>query len=227
MGQKISVNLFRSFKRKSNVYNHSSNPNDLQKSVWYATKKNYSKLLLQDIFIRRHIEKKLSYAGIAQIVIRRHFKKTEITLFVSKPGLVIGRGGSNINVIKDDLITRFKLPKDLRLEILEYKDQYSSANIIANEISEALIKNVPFRRLAKTFLEKIKYSGVLGVKISLKGRLNGVDIARKEDFAFGSVPRHTIDSNLDYAYIPSKTKTGIVGIKVWLYKGDKFKNYSY
>lgn len=227
MGQKISVNLFRAYKRKSNVYNFSSNPNDLQKSVWYSSKQGYSKLLLQDLNIRKYIRSKLQYAGIAQVVIRRYFKKTEISIFVSKPGLVIGKSGSTINSLKEELIKKFNLPQDLRLEIVEYKDPFSSAAIIAYEISEALIKNIPFRRLAKTYLEKIRYAGVWGAKISLKGRLNGAEIARKEEFSHGSIPRHTIDSSIDYAYIPAKTKTGIVGVKVWLYKGDKFKNYTY
>lgn len=227
MGQKISVDLFRAYKRKSNVYNYSANSNDLQKSVWYSTKHSYSKLLLQDIEIRKFLKKSLFYAGIAQIVIRRYFKKTEISIFVGKPGLVIGKGGSNINTIKNTLVNHFGLPSDLRLEILEYKDTYSSANIIASEIAEALGKNIPFRRLAKSYIEKVRYAGVLGAKIMLKGRLNGAEIARKEEFGHGSIPRHTIDSSLDFAYIPAQTKTGIIGVKVWLYKGDKFKNFTY
>jgi ribosomal protein S3 len=98
MGQKISIDLFRAFKRKQNVSNNSSNPNDLQRSVWYATGKGYSKILLQDIAVRKFLKEKLSFAGIAQIVIRRYFKKTEITLFVSKPGVVIGKSGSSIKI---------------------------------------------------------------------------------------------------------------------------------
>ena len=160
-------------------------------------------------------------------MIRRYFRKVEITLFSTKPGIIIGKSGSSIKLLKSDLINKFKLPKDLKLEILEYKDPFSSALVIGTEISEALKKGVPFRRLAKIYIEKIKYSGVMGAKISIKGRLNGAEIARKEDFAFGSIPRHTIDSNIDYSLVESLTKAGIVGVKVWLYKGDKIKNYSY
>lgn len=226
MGSKISVQLFRSYKHMKNVSNNSANVNDLQKSVWYAPGKAYSKVLLQDLDIRKYISSKLSFAGIVQIIIRRYFKKTEVTLFVTKPGVVIGKGGSSIDSLKKELLTKFSLPADLRIEVQEFKDPFASAQVVAFELGEALVRNVPFRRLAKTYLEKIRYSGVMGAKISIKGRLNGADIARKEDFSTGSIPRHTIDSSIDYAYYPAKTKTGIVGVKVWLYKGDKFKNYS-
>ena len=227
MGQKISVALFRAKKRLSNVTNNSSIPSQLQKSVWCAGKGKYSQLLIDDVQIRKYIIEKLSNAGLAQVVIRRYFRKVEITLFSTKPGIIIGKSGSSIKLLKSDLINKFKLPKDLKLEILEYKDPFSSALVIGTEISEALKKGVPFRRLAKIYIEKIKYSGVMGAKISIKGRLNGAEIARKEDFAFGSIPRHTIDSNIDYSLVESLTKAGIVGVKVWLYKGDKIKNYSY
>jgi small subunit ribosomal protein S3 len=227
MGQKISVALFRAKKRLSNVTNNSSIPSQLQKSVWFAGKGKYSQLLIDDVQIRKYIIEKLSNAGLAQVVIRRYFRKVEITLFSTKPGIIIGKSGSSIKLLKSDLINKFKLPKDLKLEILEYKDPFSSALVIGTEISEALKKGVPFRRLAKIYIEKIKYSGVMGAKISIKGRLNGAEIARKEDFAFGSIPRHTIDSNIDYSLVESLTKAGIVGVKVWLYKGDKIKNYSY
>ena len=227
MGSKISVDLFRAYKRLGNVSNNSANPNDLQKSVWYASSKSYSKVLLQDIFIRKFIFKKLSSAGIVQLVIRRYFKKTEITLFVTKPGLVIGKGGSSIDQLKQDLLKEFSLPQDLRIDVQEFKEPYGSAAVIAQEFADALVRNIPYRRLAKGYIEKIKYAGVLGAKITIKGRLNGGEIARKEDFAHGSIPRHTIDSSLDYFHIPAKTKAGIVGIKVWLYKGDKLKNYTY
>jgi small subunit ribosomal protein S3 len=227
MGTKISVDLFRAYKRLGNVTNSSSNPNDLQKSVWFSSRKGYAKTLLKDVAIREYIYKTLSFAGLAQVIIRRYFKKTEITLFTTKPGVVIGKGGSSIEELKNNLTSKFDLPQDLRIEVQEVKDPFSSANVIASEISEALSRNVPYRRLVKGYIEKIRYAGIPGVKITLKGRLNGAEIARKEDFAHGSIPRHTIDSSIDFAYIPAQTKTGIVGIKVWLYKGDKFKNYSF
>jgi small subunit ribosomal protein S3 len=227
MGSKISVELLRAKSRLKNVANNSASPNDLQKSVWFASGKSYSKLLIQDVKIRQYLFDKLSYAGLSQVIIRRNYKRTEITLFVTKPGVVIGKGGSAINELKANLIKKFKLSQDLRLEIQEVKDEFKSAQVIAYEISEALKRSVPYRRLAKNFTEKIKYAGVLGAKISLKGRLNGAEIARKEDFAVGSIPRHTIDSSIDFAHIQSQTKAGVIGVSVWIYTGDKLKNYTY
>lgn len=226
MGQKISVNLFRAKKRLSNV-DTSGDPSQMQKSIWFTSAKSYSKLLLQDKDIRAYIKKELQSAGLVEIIIRRYFRKIEIILYVTKPGVVIGRSGSTINKLKEDLILKFNLPKDIRLDIQEFKDPNRSAQVIASEISEALKRNIPYRRLAKSYLEKIRYSGVLGAKISLSGRLNGAEIARREEFPFGSIPRHTIDASLDYAQVHCKTKAGIIGIKVILYKGDKFKNYTY
>jgi small subunit ribosomal protein S3 len=227
MGQKISVDLFRAKKRLSNVNNINGDPSQMQKSVWFASGRSYSKLLLQDKDIRSYLKQNLQSAGLVEIIIKRYFRKVEIVLYVTKPGVVIGKAGSSINKLKDGLISKFVLPSDLRLDIQEFKDPNRSAQVIAHEISEALKRSIPYRRLAKSYLEKIRYSGVLGAKISLSGRLNGAEIARKEEFPFGSIPRHTIDANLDYALVHCKTKAGIIGVKVLLYKGDKFKNYTY
>ncbi|MEM1312009.1 MAG: 30S ribosomal protein S3 [Patescibacteria group bacterium] len=227
MGQKISVDLFRAKKKLSNVGSSSGDPSQMQRSVWFASGRSYSKLLLQDKDIRYYLKKELQSAGLVEVIIKRYFRKVEIVLYVTKPGVVIGKAGSNINRLKDTLVTKFKLPSNLRLDIQEFKDPNRSAQVIAYEISEALKRSIPYRRLAKSYLERIRYSGVLGAKISLKGRLNGAEIARKEEFPFGSIPRHTIDANLDYALVHCKTKAGIIGVKVLLYKGDKFKNYTY
>jgi small subunit ribosomal protein S3 len=227
MGQKISVKLFRAYKTKSNVHNKSADPSNLATSVWYARPNQYSKLLLQDIEIRKYIEKELAIAGLVQSVIRRQVRKVEISIFVTKPGLAIGKAGSGITRLKNDLVKKFALPEDLKIDIQEYRDPYKSAVVIANELSDAIKRGASYRKLAKTYLEKVRYSGVLGAKILLGGRLNGAEIARKETFTHGSVPRHTIDSNIDFANVHCKTKAGIIGIKVWLYKGDKFTAYTY
>jgi small subunit ribosomal protein S3 len=163
---------------------------------------------------------------LVDIIIRRYFRKVEITLFVTKPGMVIGKGGALINQLKEDLVTKFGLSKDFKLDILEFRNPLGSSQVIADEISEALKKNMPFRRIAKGYIEKLKFGGMLGAKIMIKGRLNGADIARKEEFAHGSIPRHTIDSDIDFALVHCQTRTGILGVKVWLYKGDKLKNYN-
>jgi small subunit ribosomal protein S3 len=227
MGQKISVNLFRAKKRMSNVQSNSSDVSSLQQSVWFASGRSYSKLLHQDLELRKYLEKELQSAGLVNIIIKRHVRRVEIILYVTKPGIVIGRGGSSINALKSNLVKKFNLVKDLKLNIEEFKDPNRSAQVIANEISFALKKGLPYRRLAKSYLEKIRYSGISGAKIVIKGRLNKADIARKEEFSYGSIPRHTIDASLDYALVHCKTTAGILGVKVLLYKGDKIKNYQY
>jgi small subunit ribosomal protein S3 len=226
MGQKISVDFFRSRKRLSKHSNNSGAPAELQRSVWFASGKDYAKLLHQDLEIRKYVTSVVKSAGLVEVIIRRYFRKIEITIFVTKPGLVIGKGGALINKLREDLVTKFGMRKDMKLDILEFRNPLGSSQVIADEIAEALRKNVPYRKVAKGYIEKIKMGGVLGAKISIKGRLNGADIARKEDFATGSIPRHTIDSDIDFALVHAPTRTGIIGVKVWLYKGDKLKNYS-
>jgi small subunit ribosomal protein S3 len=227
MGQKISISLFRAKQRMGNLFHQNGDITNVQRSVWFASGRSYSKLLHQDLELRSFIKQKVSNAGLVDVLIRRYFRKIELILYVTKPGIVIGKGGSSINQLKSDLISKFNLPKDLKLNIEEFKDPNRSAEIIAQEISQALAKNVPYRKLAKLYIEKIRYSGILGAKIVIKGRLNKAEIARKEEFAYGSIPRHTIDSVIDDALIHCKTSAGIIGVRVMLYKGDKIKNYTY
>jgi small subunit ribosomal protein S3 len=227
MGQKISINLFRAKQRLSNVNHQNGDITNVQRSVWFASGRSYAKLLHHDLAIRKYIKANLRSAGLVDCLIRRYFRKIEIILYVTKPGIVIGKGGSSINKLKEYLIKNFNLPKDLKLNIEEFKDPNRSAEVIASEIGMALQKNVPYRKLAKTYIEKIRYSGILGAKITVKGRLNKAEIARKEDFAYGSIPRHTIDSVIDSAHVHCRTTAGIIGIRVLLYKGDKIKNYTY
>lgn len=225
MGQKISPNLFRA-KRRLSAHNTAGDITDQAKSVWFAHDKDYATVLFQDSDIRGFLKKKLPQAGVVEVVIKRYFRRLEIVIHTTKPGLVIGRGGVIINGLKADLIKKFNLPKDLKLNIEEFKDPNRSAQVIADDISFALTKRVPFRRVCKNYIDQIRYSGVKGAKIVLKGRLNGAEIARKEEFAFGSVPRHTIESQIDYAEVPCKTFAGIIGIKVFLNKGSKITNYN-
>jgi len=224
MGQKISVNLFRAKQRMSNA-TRNTDVTEQPKSVWFARGRDYSRLLLQDMAIRKYLYAKFKTAGLVEVIIKRYVRKVEIIIHTTKPGIIIGRQGSNINLLREDLIRNFELPKDFKLNIEEFRDPMRSARVIACEIDQALQKGVSYRRLAKNYLDKIRYSGILGAKISLKGRLNGAEIARKEDFAHGSIPRHTIDSQIDYCEIPCKTQAGIIGIKVWLYKGNKLTNF--
>lgn len=226
MGQKISPILFRAKQRLANVSLENTDATGLQRSVWFAAGSNYAKLLLQDYQIRRFLESNLSQAGLVDCVIRRFVRRIEINLYVTKPGLVIGKGGAAINKLREDLIKKFHLTGEIKVNIEEFKDPHRSARVIAREIATALEKRIPYRRLVKTYLEKIKYSQVLGARITVSGRLSGVDIARTEHFSFGSIPRHTIAAHLDYAKVFAKLKSvGTLGVTVLLYKGNKFTNY--
>jgi small subunit ribosomal protein S3 len=228
MGQKISPILFRAKQRLANTTLENTDATGLQRSVWFSKGRSYSKLLIQDVEIRRFFEKNLRNAGLVDCIIRRFVRKVEINLYVTKPGLVIGKGGATINKLREDLIKEFKLTEDVKINIEEFKDPNRSASVIAQDIAMALEKRVPYRRLIKTYIEKIKYSRILGAKITVSGRLNGVDIHRTEHFSFGSIPRHTIDAHLDNSRAIAKLKSaGTIGVTVTLYKGSKFTNYQY
>lgn len=225
MGQKISPKLFRA-KRRISADNTSGDITDQAKSVWFAHSKDYSSVFFQDSEIRDFLKKRLKGTGLVEIVIKRFFRRIEVTLHTTKPGLVIGKGGALINALKSDLLKKLNLSQDLKLNIEEFRDPNRSAQVIADDISFALQKRVPFRKVCKNYIEQIRYAGVKGAKIVLSGRLNGAEIARKEDFSFGSLPRHTIDAQIDYAEVPCKTFAGIIGIKVFLNKGNKITNYN-
>lgn len=227
MGTKISIDLFRAKIRLGNVVNRNAPPVSTPKSVWYANDKDYATVLLQDHQVRQYMNKRLFGMGVAKLEIRRVFRKLEIIIYTTKPGLIIGKGGVLINQLKSDLVKKFKLGTDFKLSIVEFRDPNRSANVIAEDITGALQKRIPYRKVVKNYLERIRYSGVLGCKIIMSGRLNGVDIARKEEFGFGSVPRHTIDAQIDFALVHAQTATGTIGVKVFLYLGDKLTNYQY
>jgi small subunit ribosomal protein S3 len=227
MGSKISINLFRAKKIMANGNNPAiKDCSQLPKSVWFATKKTYATLLKQDMLIRRYLEVKLASAGLVEVIIKRYVKKVELTLYVTKPGVVIGKGGASINALKAELIKKFELPSNTNLDVSEIANPYTSAKAVADEISFMLKKGMAVRRVCKTTMDKIKLSGVSGCKIVISGRINGSEIARQEKFAFGSVPRHTIDANIDAGHNHCKTVAGILGVSVLISKGDKLTNFN-
>lgn len=201
-------------------------PSQMPKSVWFATKKAYSTLLKQDMEIRRFLNVKLKPAGIVEVTIKRYIKRVEITIFATKPGIIIGKAGASINALKEELLKKFQLPQDTRLEVSEIKNPYTSSKAVADEIAYMLQKGTAVRRVCKFTMEKVKQSGIPGCKIIISGRINGAEIARQEKFGFGSIPRHTIDANIDHALVHCKTVAGILGISVMMYKGDKITNFN-
>jgi small subunit ribosomal protein S3 len=215
MGQKIHPTGFR----MGNTFTW--------KSTWYANARNYSDRILEDKLIRDFFEKKLSNAGLDKIEIERSINAIKIRLHVSRPGVVIGRGGSNLEDLKNQLARLLKInphdPKGMRVsidEIVEVKQPDLSAKFVVERITDQLIKRYPHRRAMSQALERVMNAGAKGVKIHLSGRLGGVEIARSEKHSLGTVPTQTLRANIDYYEKPALTKSGLIGIKVWIYKGE-------
>jgi len=190
-------------------------------SKWFANKKDYSKKLLQDIEIEKIIREKLADASVSQIEIHRTAKKVIIYIHSAKPGLIIGRQGAGIESLKDQLEKKFK--EEFSLSIKEISKPVLDAFLLASSIAQQVEKRISYRRAAKMAIQKATEAGAIGAKVFLSGRLNGVEIARSEFFSKGKIPLHTLRANIDYALAKANTTYGIIGVKVWIYKGDVFK----
>lgn len=188
-------------------------------SSWYANKQKYPILLLEDKKIRDFVQKKLSSAGIVTIRIERSTKKIKLILVVSRPGLVIGRGGKELESLKKDiqkLLTKGSAKQNIDIQVEEFKFADLSAKLIAEKIAFQLTKRMPYRRVVLSSMEKTMAAGAKGIKIILGGRINGAEIGRQEKFSQGKVPLSTIRSKIDYAECPSLTRSGYIGVKVYL-----------
>lgn len=189
------------------------------KSSWYAGKKKYGQLLLEDKKIRDFLQKRISSSGVVNIRIERSTKKIKITLLVARPGLVIGRGGKELESLKKDLeklIGRIKEKLNIEIQVEEFKNPDLSAKLIAEKIAYQLTKRLPYRRVVLSTIEKSMAAGAKGVKIILSGRINGAEISRVEKFSEGTVPLSTLRANIDYHETPSLTRSGYIGVKVYL-----------
>lgn len=196
-------------------------------SRWYANPKLYKGQMLEDLEVRKFLMEKLKPAGVTKVEIERFVKTIRIRIHVSRPGVVIGRGGSNLEILKKDIAKLLKInPKDSGAqkveldEIVEVKQPDASAQLIIDRLQDQLIKRYPHRRAVSMALDKAIQSGAKGVKIVLSGRIAGAEIARTEKYVKGSVPTQTLRADIDYAQSPALTKSGYVGIKVWVYKGE-------
>ncbi|HNQ17094.1 MAG TPA: 30S ribosomal protein S3 [Candidatus Woesebacteria bacterium] len=197
------------------------------KSRWHSEPAQYSELALEDYELRRYLEAKLANAQVVQVDIERSLTVIKVILFVARPGVVIGKGGANLEEVKKGVEAivnapsknqKGKVKADIRVE--EVTSPELSAKLIAETIVQQLIKRFPHRRAVSQALEKIMQAGAKGVKISLSGRIAGAEIGRTEKYAQGSVPTQTLRANIDYYQLPAKTRSGYVGIKVWIYKGE-------
>jgi len=215
MGQKVHPKSFRI----GSLYSWSSN--------WFAGKKDYKHLLLEDIKLRKFLLYKLQLAGITEVQIDRSINNITITLHVARPGVVIGRGGSGLEELKKLISEQLKKdpktnkPPKFELNVIEVKKPDLSARLVGLRIADQMIKRYPHRRAVSQALERVMSAGAKGVKIVLAGRIGGAEISRTEKYTKGSVPLSTIRSDIDYFEKPALTKFGYVGIKIWVYKGER------
>lgn len=205
MGQKINPTGFRLGYTKN------------WQSKWFDSR-SFAASVAQDIKIRDLISTKLGFrASISKVEIERSNNELIISIHTSKPGVVIGRSGAGIEALKKDLSKIIKEP--LKINIEEVKNPEMNAKLVAENVASQLERRLPFRRVIKSTADAAIRSGALGAKVSVSGRLNGAEMARRETAAFGSIPLHTIKADIDYATAEAKTTYGIIGVKVWIYKG--------
>lgn len=212
MGQKVNPNGFR------------LGVNRTWSSRWFS-KSNYAKFLHQDLEIKSYVEKKLKNASIAKINIERAAKKIRISIYSSRPGIIIGKKGADIEFLKNKLTKLSNL--EVFLDIKEIRKPEVEAKLVAENIATQLEKRVSFRRAMKKSVQSSMRLGAKGVKVLCSGRLGGAEIARNEKYNEGSVPLHTLRSDIDYATAEAETTYGIVGIKVWINKGIILKKDPY
>lgn len=216
MGKKINPKIFRIGVTKT------------WPSRWFGSGKTYTKNVEQDIKVRRFIMKELREAGVDNVEIKRSSNKIDIDIYTAKPGIIIGRGGSGAEDLKKKIHKNFlSRPSgirlgDINLNIFEVDRPNLSSQILVQSMAIDIEKRMPYRRVMKQAINRVERAGALGVKIIVSGRLNGSEIARSEMLSSGKVPLHTLRADIDYARGAANTTYGAIGIKVWIYKGDKF-----
>jgi len=187
-------------------------------SRWFARKKDFGSLLLEDAMIRKHIKKNLMQAAIARIEIERASNRIRLIIHSGRPGVIIGRRGAEIDRLKDEL--RELIDKELQIDIKEIKQPAISSQLVAENIAFQLEKRISFRRAMRRAVQQAVNSGAQGIKIACSGRLDGSEIARKESYKEGKIPLQTIKANIDYGFAEAHTTAGLIGVKVWVYTGD-------
>ncbi len=187
-------------------------------SRWYASNNDFAGMLAEDIKVREYLKGKLKNASVSRVLIERPAKSARITIFSARPGVVIGKKGEDIENLKKELAARLGVPVAVNIE--EVRKPEIDAQLIADSITQQLEKRIMFRRAMKRAMQNAMRLGAQGIKIMSAGRLNGIEIARTEWYREGRVPLHTLRADIDYATSEAKTTYGIIGVKVWVYKGD-------
>lgn len=191
------------------------------RSLWYADKKEYARNIIEDHKIRKFIKKNFAQAAVAKVVIERLADKTKIIIHTARPGVIIGRRGADIDRLKAEL---GKIStKEIAIDPREIKNPLAEAQLVAQNVAFQLEKRIAFRRAMKRAIDQSMMSGIEGIKIRCAGRLNGVEIARQESYQEGKLPLHTFRAKIDFGFAEAKTTYGILGIKVWINKGEIIK----
>ena len=193
-------------------------------SIWFSKKRDYGKLLIEDYKIREYVKKNVVNSGVSQVVIERTSKKCIVSIYTSRPGFVIGKKGSDIEKIKSNLSKISNA--EVSLNIKEVKKPELNAYLVAENIAQQLVKRIAFRKAMKRAIQSALRLGAKGIKVAISGRLGGNEIARTEWLREGSVPLHTFRAEVDYAEAEALTAYGIIGVKVWIYKGEIFTDKS-
>ena len=187
-------------------------------STWYADKKEFSDKLIEDYKIRKYLKNLLKASGIDKLTIERKGEKVKVNIFTAKPGMVIGKGGAAIEELKKNISKLIN--KQVDLNIVEVKDVDLSATLVAENIAGQLERRISFRKAMKQSMQKTMKMGALGIKTAVSGRLGGAEIARTEHYSEGTVPLQTLRADIDYGTAEAKTTFGLIGVKVWIYKGE-------
>jgi small subunit ribosomal protein S3 len=189
-------------------------------STWYAEKHDYAEQLLSDLEVRKYLRKRLAHAAISKIQIERPAKSARITIHTARPGIVIGKKGEDIETLRREVTQLMKVPT--HLTVAEIRKPELDAHLVAEGIAQQLERRIMFRRAMKRAVGNTMRLGALGIKVMVAGRLNGADIARSEWYREGQVPLHTFRADVDYGFVEAQTTYGVLGVKVWIYKGEVF-----
>jgi len=188
-------------------------------SRWFATNRNFSQMLAEDLQVRDYLKTKLKNAAVSRILIERPAKNARITIYSARPGVVIGKKGEDIENLKAELTKRLGVPVAVNIE--EVRKPEIDAQLIADSITQQLEKRIMFRRAMKRAMQNAMRLGAQGIKLMSSGRLNGIEIARCEWYREGRVPLHTLKADIDYGFSEAKTTYGVIGVKCWVYRGDR------
>ena len=193
-------------------------------STWYAEKGDYAEQLVSDLEVREFLQKRLGNAAVSRIEIERPAKSARITIHTARPGIVIGKKGEDIERLRREITALMGVPTHITVQ--EIRKPELDAQLVAEGIAQQLERRIMFRRAMKRAVGNAMRLGAQGIKVNVSGRLNGADIARSEWYREGQVPLHTLRADVDYGFVEAKTTYGVLGVKVWIYKGEVFDLYA-